>query len=333
MAAPLISVITAVYNGESYLEECIQSILKQTHQEFEYLICNNHSTDRTAQIAGDHAARDPRIRVVSPPQFLPQVKNFNFAFQQLSPQAKYCKMVHADDWIYPQCLELMSRIGEENPRVDLVSAYRLIETQPDCFGVPLDREVFSGRDACRWYLLGTAFAFGSQTTVMYRADAVRRRWPRFFPEEDRFFFDVDVAFRMLEGRDFGFVHQVLTYSRYQPGAITDKASKYNAWFLALVVTVQQYGRELLTPEEFEQRWAEVTRDMYRGFGEVWLKDRVRRQKRTDFWEFQRKYLHAVGAEIEPSLLAKGVVEAGARLLTSPAELAQKLKQGARTRML
>lgn len=333
MAPPFVSVITAVYNGETYLEQCIKSILGQSHEEFEYLICNNHSTDRTLEIVGDYAARDPRIRVVRPPEFLPQVKNFNFAFQQLSPQAKYCKMVHADDWIYPQCLQAMSELGEANPRVDLVSAYRLIETQPDCFGVPLERDVFSGREACRWYLLGTAFAFGSQTTVMYRADAIRRRWPRFFPEEDRFFFDVDVAFRMLADRDFGFVHQVLTYSRYQPGAITDKASNYNAWLLALVVTLEQYGRELLTPREFDERWAEVTRDLYRGFGEVWLTDRVRRRKRSDFWEFQRKYLSAVGAEIQPGLLAKGVLEAGLGLLTSPANLLQKVRRGARTRML
>lgn len=333
MAPPFVSVVTAVYNGETYLEQCIKSILGQTHGDFEYLICNNHSTDRTLEIASDFAARDARIRIVSPPTFLPQVKNFNFAFQQLSPQSKYCKMVHADDWIYPQCLQLMAELGEAHPRVDLVSAYRLIETQPDCFGVPLERDVFSGREACRWYLLGTAFAFGSQTTVMYRADAIRRRWPRFFPEEDRFFFDMDVAFRMLVDRDFGFVHQVLTYSRYQPGAITDKASKYNAWYLALVVALEQYGRDLLSPEEFEQRFSEVAGDMYRGFGEVWLKDRVRRRKRTDFWEFQRKYLTAIGTEIKPNLLAKGVLEAGLSLLTSPKNLLKMARQGARTRML
>jgi glycosyltransferase involved in cell wall biosynthesis len=328
MTETFVSVVTAVYNGEAYLEQCIKSVLSQTHREFEYLICNNHSTDRSEQIAHDYAAADSRIRIVKPATFLPQVKNFNFAYQQIAPQSKYLKMVHADDWLYPECLTRMVGLADANPQVELVSAYRLIETTPDCFGVPVYRNVFSGREACRWHLLGTAYPFGSQSTVMYRADAVRRRAPTFFPE-DRFYFDVDVAFRILVERDFGFVHQVLSYSRYQPGAITDEASHFNTWYLLLFVTLEQYGRELLTPEEFDTRMAEVSAAMYQGFGEVWLKDRVRRATRTKFWEFQRKHLGEVGERIRPGPLAKGVWNAGVRLLGSPAELAEKVRKGVR----
>lgn len=323
-----VSVVTAVYNGEHYLEQCIKSVLAQTHQEFEYLICNNHSTDRSGEIAQDYAAADSRIRVIQPPTFLPQVKNFNFAYSQISERSKYLKMVHADDWIYPECLSKMSSLADQNPEVALVSAYRLIETTPDCFGVPVDRNVFSGREACRWHLLGTAYPFGSQSTVMYRADVVRRGNPTFFPE-DRFYFDVDAAFRMLVDREFGFVHQILTFSRYQPGAVTDQASQFNTWFLFLFVTLEQYGRQLLTPEEFEARMSQVSSEMYRGFGEVWLKDRVRRRKRSKFWEFQRKHLGAVGAEIRPELLAKGVLDAGLKWLGSPSDLTQKFLTGVR----
>jgi len=328
MSESLVSVITAVYNGETYLEQCIKSVLAQTHQEFEYLICNNHSKDRSEQIARDYAATDARIRIVQPPTFLPQVQNFNFAYEQIAPTSKYLKMVHADDWLYPECLRRMTELADANPRVDLVSAYRLIETTPDCFGVPVYESVFSGREACRWQLLGTVFPFGSQSTVMYRADAVRQRSPKFFPE-DRFFFDVDVAFRLLVGRDFGFVHQVLSYSRYQKGAITDEASHFNHWFLLMYLQLQQYGRDLLTPEEFETRLAQVSADMYRGFGEVWLKDRVRRNKRRKFWEFQNKNLAGIGMQIDSELLAKGVLSAGIRLIGSPSELATKLEDGVR----
>jgi hypothetical protein len=166
---------------------------------------------------------------------------------------------------------------------------------------------------------------------MYRADAVRSRSPKFFPE-DRFYFDVDVAFRILADRDFGFVHQVLSFSRYQPGAITDEASHFNTWYLQLFLTLEQYGRELLTPEEFQVRMAGVSADMYRGFGEVWLKDRVRRDKRRKFWEFQRKHLAEIGADIRPELLTKGVLSAGLRLIGSPGELARKVHKGVRRGM-
>ena len=59
---PRVSIITSVYNGESYLEECIESILNQTFVDFEYIILNNGSTDRTAKILNLY--NDPRLRVI-----------------------------------------------------------------------------------------------------------------------------------------------------------------------------------------------------------------------------------------------------------------------------
>ena len=59
---PQISVVTSVYNGETYLQECVDSILKQTFEDFEYIILNNGSTDGTAEILNGYA--DPRIRII-----------------------------------------------------------------------------------------------------------------------------------------------------------------------------------------------------------------------------------------------------------------------------
>ena len=109
-------------NEIPYLEECIRSVLAQSHQDFEYIICNNHSTDRSGEIAADYASKDSRIRVVSPPEFSPQAKNFNFALREISGRSKYCKMLLSDDWMYPQCLRQMIDVAEPNPRIALVSA-------------------------------------------------------------------------------------------------------------------------------------------------------------------------------------------------------------------
>ena len=59
---PQVSVVTSVYNGEAYLEECVNSILNQTFQDFEYIILNDGSTDRTSEILDRYT--DPRIRIV-----------------------------------------------------------------------------------------------------------------------------------------------------------------------------------------------------------------------------------------------------------------------------
>jgi glycosyltransferase involved in cell wall biosynthesis len=308
MTPPLVSVITPVYNDEPYLEEAVRSVLAQTHEDFEYVICNNHSTDRSGEIARDYAAKDPRIRVVSPPALLPQAKNFNFALQQIADRAQYVKMLFADDWLFPDCLRQMLALAGQDPRIALVSSYRLVETTPDCFGLPVGRSVFPGREVLRAQLLGTAYPFGTNSTEMWRADVVRKRAPRFFPE-DRQYFDIDVIFRTIADECFGFVHQVLSFTRYQEGAVSDEISNYNWWFLFQLMMMEQYGRDLLTPEEFQARYEAVSTDFYRGLGEVWIKDRLRRHKQQKFWDFQNKHLSSMGAQIDRKRLARGVLDA------------------------
>src|SRR5436190_1534593 len=97
----LVSVVTPVYNGARYLAECIESVLAQTYDELEYVICENHGTDETPAIVARYARADARIRVVSPERFLPQIANWNFAVRQISAASAYEKFVHADDTIAP----------------------------------------------------------------------------------------------------------------------------------------------------------------------------------------------------------------------------------------
>ena len=62
---PLVSILTPVYNGERYLRDCIDSVLAQDYQNWEYHIVNNCSTDGTLQLAESYAAKEPRIRVLT----------------------------------------------------------------------------------------------------------------------------------------------------------------------------------------------------------------------------------------------------------------------------
>ena len=62
MALPLVSVVTPVYNGEEHLRECVESVLRQTYENWEYVIVDNCSTDGTAEIAAEYATPTTRIR-------------------------------------------------------------------------------------------------------------------------------------------------------------------------------------------------------------------------------------------------------------------------------
>src|SRR6267143_2203091 len=133
---PLVSIVTPVYNEEAHLRECIESVLAQTYPNWDYAIANNCSTDRTLEIAQEYAARDSRIRVHDNATFVDVIGNYNIAFRQISSQSKYCKVVAADDWLYPDCLEKMVALAEQHPSVAMVSALGLEGTNVAQFALP-----------------------------------------------------------------------------------------------------------------------------------------------------------------------------------------------------
>ena len=60
----LVSVVIPIYNAEATLDECLRSVEAQTHADLEIICVNDGSTDGSARIARDHAARDTRIVVI-----------------------------------------------------------------------------------------------------------------------------------------------------------------------------------------------------------------------------------------------------------------------------
>jgi glycosyltransferase involved in cell wall biosynthesis len=122
---PLVSIITPIYNEEIHLAECIESVEAQTYHDWEYIIVDNCSTDGSAQIAREYAKKDRRIKVIQNSRCLRALPNHNFALSQISNDSKYCKIVFADDWIFPECLERMVALAEEYPSIGLIGAYVL----------------------------------------------------------------------------------------------------------------------------------------------------------------------------------------------------------------
>ena len=61
----LISIIMAAYNAEKTIEQAINSVLSQTYTNFELLVVNDCSTDRTAELVKSIAAKDSRVRLIS----------------------------------------------------------------------------------------------------------------------------------------------------------------------------------------------------------------------------------------------------------------------------
>src|SRR5689334_5172397 len=101
---PFVSVVTPFYDTADYLRQCIESVLAQSHGNFEYVLMDNQSKDGSTDIAKEYASRDSRIRYFRTDRFLTQIQNYNHTIAQVSPKARYCKIVQADDWIFVDCL-------------------------------------------------------------------------------------------------------------------------------------------------------------------------------------------------------------------------------------
>ncbi|MDE2261224.1 MAG: glycosyltransferase family 2 protein [Gammaproteobacteria bacterium] len=114
---PLVSVGIPVFNGEAFLEDAIRSALSQTLEDLELILCDNASTDRTAEICRDYEAREPRVRYFRNPRNLGAAANYNLAFSHA--RGRYFKWLAHDDRMLPLFLAKTSRVLEERPDVVL----------------------------------------------------------------------------------------------------------------------------------------------------------------------------------------------------------------------
>ncbi len=116
---PEISVIMSVYNGETYLEEAIESVRNQTFKNWELIVINDCSTDSTAKILADFSLKDGRIKVHTNEVNLRLPASLNKAVSLSS--GKYIARMDADDICLPERLERQYRFMEENKEVALSS--------------------------------------------------------------------------------------------------------------------------------------------------------------------------------------------------------------------
>jgi glycosyltransferase involved in cell wall biosynthesis len=130
---PRVSLGAPVYNGERFLEEALRSILAQTYQDFELIICDNASTDRTREICLDLASRDPRVRFFQNEVNLGAARNHD---RVLHPaRGEYFRWCQHDDLMAPQLLERCVVVMDRAPASVVVCHPRT--TMIDAHGIPL----------------------------------------------------------------------------------------------------------------------------------------------------------------------------------------------------
>ena len=310
ISQPLVSVVTPVYNGAKYLVECIESVLSQAYQNWEYVIVNNCSTDGTLEIAESYAASDRRIRVVTNSRFVNVIENHNIGFRLISKESKYCKIVCADDWIYPECLSRMVEVGEKHPSAAVIGAYVVSSRGVTLVGLPIGKSIFSGYDVCRSHLFGGPEVMGAPSAVLYLSEVIRKR-EDFFPGTAPSA-DAAVYYEILRDWDFGFVHQILSFERVHDEALSGGQRQLHAFLLDKIAFLRQYGSAYGTPDEQEERFRQLMEEYYATLATAL----VHRYPKT-YWEYHRKRLSEAGLSIEQSRVARALVTKAFNLLLNP----------------
>uniref|UniRef100_B8HXQ7 Glycosyl transferase family 2 n=1 Tax=Cyanothece sp. (strain PCC 7425 / ATCC 29141) TaxID=395961 RepID=B8HXQ7_CYAP4 len=114
---PRVSIGLPVYNGENFIREAIDSILAQTFTDFELIISDNASTDRTESICRDYMAQDPRVRYCRNSRNLGVAGNFTRLLELA--QGEYFKWASHDDKIAPELIEQCVQVLDQDPKIVL----------------------------------------------------------------------------------------------------------------------------------------------------------------------------------------------------------------------
>lgn len=116
MENPAISVVVPIYNQEKYLGKCIQSVLSQSFRDFEVILVNDGSTDRSLEICQKYAQKDKRVSIINKSN-----EGVTFARRDglLQAKGKYVCFVDSDDYLDPYALEILHTIASQH-HVDTV---------------------------------------------------------------------------------------------------------------------------------------------------------------------------------------------------------------------
>ncbi len=114
---PRVSIGLPVFNGENYLEAALDSIVNQTYTDFELIVSDNNSTDKTAEICKSYAEKDNRIQFLSNNENIGACPNFCKVFKQAT--GEYFMWAAHDDLYAPTFVEKCVEVLDNDPDVVL----------------------------------------------------------------------------------------------------------------------------------------------------------------------------------------------------------------------
>lgn len=211
MRTPKVSIGLPVYNGDEFLEKAIESILGQSFTDFELIISDNASTDKTAFICQTYAERDPRVRYYRNATNIGGANNGNRTF--LLAAGEYFRWAAHDDLCAPTLLEKCVAVLERQPEVVLCYTQTInIDQQGKILGTTTLNRATSASPYRRFHDLAFRNDYCEPSYGLIRSDILRRtRLEQDFTGSDRVLL-CELAFY---GKFFE-INEPLFYKRHHP---------------------------------------------------------------------------------------------------------------------
>lgn len=258
---PAVTVCIPTYNGEKWIARCLDSIHRQTFRDFDVLIIDDRSHDRTVEMIREspHPA-DVEVKVSVNPVNLGLVRNWNRCLQ--FARGRWVKFVFQDDWLDPRCLEIFMRHAGERDRFLVSDREFSFEggASPEGYGFLLEQRRWMkskmkeleyvadvDRSADLIAMQAPVNFFGEPSNVMFRRDALFEIGvfdPRYVQISD-----LDYWVRLSLRHGFRFIDEPLSTFRITPDSCTTKNNQERAFqmnvldslllLLATILLVQQ----------------------------------------------------------------------------------------------
>lgn len=248
---PRVSVLTAVYNGESYIRDAIDSILSQTYINFEYIIIDNNSTDNTPEIVNYYAKTDKRISVIQEERPGPAyARNAGLKIAR----GEWIAILDADDIALPERLEIQLKYIEKHSDVCLLGSGC---TTIDATGRVIKNYHYPQSHDLLVNQLEHNLAFFPHSSDLIQKDAMVRLngySVRFPPAED-----YDLWLRLSEYGKLACINRSLIKLRKHPESLSHKDFGYVQSLRAIAAAICHFRRKagLSDPSQLEENaWQE-----------------------------------------------------------------------------
>lgn len=229
--SPVISVIMSVYNGEKYLQQAIDSILAQTFSDFEFIIINDGSTDRTAEIIQSYF--DERIRYI-------EHENMGLSASLQKGvsmcQGKYVARMDADDYALPTRFEQQVHALEANPDCALLGSPCYVIAPDETFKFIMAHPC--GNIDIKWFLLfDSPFV---HSTIIMRKEMLLDVGSYYIVPEISYVEDYDLWSRFARKHKVMNLSEPLIYYRDNPDGISHSKRQTQAQ-QSLAVSAKNIG--------------------------------------------------------------------------------------------